>query len=399
MGYVAGTLDVPAGGGTVVVPEAADAVVFFGTNFTVMDTIVTAPGTGIFMGWAGPDIDGSGVRQGAIGIVPDGDAYCADEAAILCPSTAGTGAVLYRAELVSFDGASFTLNFTQGAAGGYKVFYLAISGFENYLATGHVGSVSTAVGWKANSVLGQSFRGISAVPAASTNFHGATWGATANKFNTPTWGYVAASSYPTSQSGQGISETLALSGGVPKCGLTTHFTGPFMITGLLNGRPTGVDGFTFTRGTDPQNFAWWLAWSGGSQFRGMNIPTGVVDAEASSTFTQMEAVDCLITFTCSDAPQGQTPAAGGAVGFSFATPDFQCCAIVDAMGTRGAFQSTTRGWASMVDSTQVRAGEVEFVGNVALLRTIDAGAVGGSLVALGLEDEEDTPGFFRVVHR
>lgn len=397
MTYVAGEITVPAGGGPVTVDTPADAVVFFGTNFTAVDTIVTTTGTGIFMGWAGPDIlnPTSAIRQGAISIVPDGKAYVADEAAILCADSSATGTTLYRAMVTDLGNETFTVDFTQGASGGYKVYYLAISELDHCVATGHTGSQTVNVGWKALSVLGQSYFGPQTPPDSSQGRNTGTWGGSCHAFSTPTWGWLAAHSFPTSQSGQGISETFASSGGTPRCGVPVHFTGPFMITGLLNGRPTGTGGLSLITGTDPANYGWWLAWEGASQWRGLSIPASAVDSEVATTFTQLEGVEALITFTSSDAPQGQAGNAGGAAGFSFATEGFQCCAIVDAMGSRGAFQSNTKGWASQVDGTQVRAGEVEFDGNQAILRTLDGGAINGSLVGMGFQVEEEIPGFFR----
>lgn len=391
----------PSGGGTVVIDAPAQAIIFFGTNFTAVDTIVTSTGTGIFFGMAAPNADNPGIiDQHGIGIVPDGDAWCADNLAIIAPHPDGSGATLFKAEVTSL-GDTVTLNFTQGASGGYRVYYLAIDEFDHAVAFGAgTSGLTKSLGWKAYTAVQGSVIGSSLGVGSDNNYHGATWGGGSyfpDNDLSWTWGWLSAYSFPTSISGQGLSDIGAGSGSDGRIGLGTHFTGPFLTPGAVTGKPVGVDRHDFFYSPDVANYGHVLVWDGVSQFKIFSIPGSTPGDQAITTFTQLEAVEAILTFTLSNAPQGLNNNAGGAAGFCVATEDFQACALVDAMDSRGAYQSNTKGWISFVDASSVRAGTVTFDSNDVILETVDGGSIAGTLVGLGFVDVDPNPGFFRLV--
>jgi hypothetical protein len=346
---------------------------------------------------ASEDFDSPGtIHQHGIGIVPDGNAMCTDFSAIMAPNPLGDGSTLFRGDVTSLGEDGFTINFTQGATG-MRVYYLAISGFDHALHVGSNGSESLALGWKVLSCIGSTMFGGGADGIANiNNFHSGGWGGgaynPASSLNW-TWGWMGAHSFPTSISSQGLGETFASSGTSPKVAQSAHFTGPFLIEGLPPARPTGVDLLNFNFSADPSNYVNHLIWDGASHWRNFSIPAP--GAQASTHFGLLDAVEVCLTMSVSNSPNS----AGAAAGFGIATDDFQCCVLVDATTSRGAYQSNENGWASYVDATQVRAGTMEFDGQDAILHEQEGGAVSGSLTGFGFLGPEEAPGFFRVVHR
>jgi hypothetical protein len=184
----------------------------------------------------------------------------------------------------------------------------------------------------------------------------------------------------------------------PRIGIGGHFLGPFPAFGDLRADPTGVNLESVATTVDSDNYGNFLLWDGESQAALFDIPA-TVSAETDETFNDLGEIAALITFSVSDEPMNEG-AGGGALGVGIATEDFQGCALIDAgQGLPiGAYQSITKGWASFVNASSVHAGEVDIIGNIARLRTTNAGANDGSLVGTAFGPPEDeAPGFFRRV--
>ncbi len=132
-----GSINVPSGASSVNIPTGGSpqVAVFFGSNFTAEDSIVTTGWRGVFRGMAARKWNDAGtlVQHASCAIQP-GQAHYSDDYAVLQLDNAGSTGILYRAT-ASFGATSVTLNFTHGASG-YKVVYMILTGVPNAVALG-----------------------------------------------------------------------------------------------------------------------------------------------------------------------------------------------------------------------------------------------------------------------
>jgi hypothetical protein len=78
----------------------------------------------------------------------------------------------------------------------------------------------------------------------------------------------------------------------------------------------------------------------------------------------------VIGYSISDEPGGQSSgSARGAVGFSVVTRSFQWTALSDGASSRGAFQSFQRGFADVVNGTNVHAGTIDLTSDGFVMTT------------------------------
>jgi hypothetical protein len=378
-----GTLTVPAAGGSVSVTGLGGtpkAVFFYGSNWLTEDAGVTSTGTALFRGMAAGRYDSPAtIVQSAASFAPAGDCHRMDSSAILCVNTGGGAAVLYRADLTSFDVGGFTLNFTTGAAGGYKVVYIALLGVDH--AAAFLGAVSQAglvLGFKAGAML---CHGAWAGPVISGTDRTQEWFGGAAYPGTNTSAYfgagLSAQTFPTSQSGQYVNE---INNFAPHILVTTmqHFTGPFLTTSNLTSVPTGTGLLNLTFQGDSANGGMVVAWEDENSRTGRVTPPASVGGQTTISLPFKPGL--VIGYTISNEPSGQGTGSRGAGGFGVASKTFQWAGVIDGVSSRGSFQSFARGFADAISGTAVHAGTVELLSNGFRLTTTEAGITPSSWV-------------------
>lgn len=361
--WEAGTLTVPAATGNVTVTGLSakpQALFFFGTNWTTEDTAVTTTGTAIFRGMAAPKYDDPNtILQNAACVSPAGDQHIIENSAILCQSTAGTGANLYGATVSTFNNDGFLVNFFTAAAGGYKVVWVALSGVDDigaYVGTG--GTIS--LGWKAGASL----------------LHGA-WGGPTIGGSDRTQEFYGGAAYPGSDPtgwfGAGLSAfTFPTAAGpgqynidiynfLPQISITQggHFLGPFLVAANITAVPSGGGLTDFAIDFDGTNDGGMVVmWDDSSSQTGKQTLTPDNNGD-TATVTTPFAPGLVLGYSVSDEPNGQNSGSTrGAVGLSVAVEGFQWSAIIDGASSFGAFQSFQRGFADGVSGTNVHAGSI-----------------------------------------
>lgn len=378
-----GVLTVPAGGGTQVVSgvganpgDRAKGVVFFGANWTAEDTVDTGSGTAVFRGMACERWDSPGtIVQDAAAVGP-GDQHREDAAAILNLTRAGTATVLYQATVTSLDVDGFTLSWSVGAGGGYKVVYAVL--FDVDHCAGYRGSVDatlSGVGWKAGAAL---VHGAWAGPTISGNDRSQEWfgggayptGASGN------WrgAGLSVQCFPTSQSQQ---NQVYLDSMDPTI-LTVsaqHFTGPFLTGSNIKAHPSGVDGVDFRFYGDNTNGGMAMFWDDPDAAAGYATP----DAAAAGVVSVPLPFDpgLVLGYSVSDEPRAQGTGGRGAVGFAVVGFDvdgnpWQWGALVDRINP-GAIQSFAK-VPNVVHDSAVESFAVDLVTRGFDMTTVDVGA-------------------------
>lgn len=369
-----GTLTVPSGAGTVSVTGLGGrpkAVFFYGSNWLTEGAGVTTTGTALFRGMAAGRYDSPGtIVQSAASFAPAGDAHRMDSYAVLCIDAGGSAGNLYRASLTSFDATGFTLNFDTGAAGGYKVVYIALLGVDNAAAyLGLVNQTALPLGFKAGAMLCHGAWGGTVIAGTDRTqewFGGAAYPGT----NTSAYfgAGLSAQCFPTAPSGQYVNE---INNFAPHILVTTmqHFTGPFLTTSNLTSVPTGTGLANLTFTGDGENGGMLVAWEDENSLTGRVTPP--TSAGGQTTVSLPFKPGLVIGYTISDEPSGQGTGSRGAGGFGVATKAFQWAGVIDGVSSRGSFQSYARGFADAISGTAVHAGTVELLSNGFRLTTVE----------------------------
>lgn len=366
----------PSSGAVTTLDGRPKAVIFYGTNWTTEDAVVTSTGVGMFRGMVGPKWDDASLVQNAACIVPPGDAHVEDNYAILQLDTSGLGSgILYRATVDSIDSNGFSYTFDVASGGGYKIIYLALMDDDTGVSIGsRTATLSTSfpIGFKAGASL---YHGAWAGPvidgdtrtqefygggAYRTNGH-AAWKAA----------WLTAFCFPTSSSGQTYNEINADFDPTILSATGGHFTGPFLITSNLKFHPSGTYFDEFTQSGDSADGGMVLAWSDPDSDTRFMTPAASVAGTTVISGIPFEP-GLLLGYTISDLSRGGGTGGLGAAGFSIATPDFQWCAVVDGSGTRGAFQSFQRGFCDTVDGAGIHAGTIEITDDGWIATTTEA---------------------------
>jgi hypothetical protein len=360
----AGVLDVAAGAVPVELGEQPLLVLFFGTNFTAVDTVVTSAGTGLFRGF----VAANGV-QGASSTVPAGDNYRNDDYAILMVNTGGGGAVLYRAT-VTLGATGFVANFDTAAAG-HKVAYAALCGVP------HAHGIKTsggafALGFRPKSCLNH---GAWAGPVITGSDRTQTWyGGASYPPSALDWrgAWACCFTFPTSSSAQ-YNLSLGNHGGSPGyVGEGGHFSGPFLATGWIYAPLSGTGEQTVTINCDGGNDGGVFAFFDAESRTGYNVPAAGAGDESTHVGLPFTP-GLLIGYSMSDEPRNQGTGGRGAIGLSFATRTFQWAATIDGVN-RGAFQSFDRGFCDVVHDSSVHAGRIKLTSDGFVATTVEDAA-------------------------
>lgn len=370
-----GTINVPSGTGSQSITglgATPRAVFFFGTNWTTEDIAQTGNGLGLFRGICAPQWDSLGtLNQQASCVVstPSGNAHSTQNNAIRMLNNAGGATTLYVANVTSFDADGFTINWTTATAGGYKVVYVALFDVDNVGARlGTFAPTTLALGWKAGACLMQ---GAWAAPIDGTTRTQEFYGGAAYRSNaSANWESASATvfCFPTSSGGQYVNE---INNFPPTTTLATggHFTGPFLITSNLKVHPNTGTLTSLDILGDSTDGGIVVVWDDEDNATGRNTPATSQGDNITKSGLPF-APGLLITYTMSDEPPGQGTGSRGAIGMSVVTSDdFQWCATIDGKSNQGAFQSFQRGFADVVNGTNVHAGTVVLTGDGFVMTT------------------------------
>lgn len=373
-----GVITVPSSTGNVVVTGLSgtpSAVLFFGTNWTVEDTIETTNGIGVFRGIASTQWDSpSTILQTGTSVIPAGDAHYMETAAINM-LTFGAAA-LYQAHLTSFDANGFTVNFNVAASGGYKVAYVAMMNPEEVgAAFTSGGQFNSDLTWKVGAMLMNGAWGGPQVYDADMSrdfFGGAAYPGTAGGGSWFGAG-LTAFTFPGSI---GAQYDIGVYNNAPGT-LITHsgeFIGPALTTSNVTAEPTGAGFTTFDFNTHvSNNEAFFVAWDDEASQTGIQSPTPANTGNTSTVSGLPFSPGLVIGYTIGDEPQGQGTGGRGSIGFSMATENFQWCALSERV-TTGGFQSFQRGFVDHVTSTDVHAGTITLTDDGFVVETEEDGA-------------------------
>lgn len=357
-------LTVPSGTGVVSYSfpgwggKTPKALFSFATNWLAEDTIDTTAGCGVQRGMCAPKYDAPGtLLQNMAFAAPADNHYEQNHFACVLNLSGSTS--LWIAEVDSLDPGGFTLDWLQGAAGGYKVVVVAL--FDVLEVGAYVGTGGTiTLGWKAGASL---IHGAWAGPVVLGTDRSQEWyGGGAYPGSTqPGWFGAGLSifSFPTAPGGgQYNVEVDNLS---PHIKVTAggHFIGPFLTTANITAFPTGGSLFDFAMSFDATfNGGMAVMWSDESSKTGRVSPTPDNAGDTASVVLPFDP-GLVIGYSIGDEPDGQGSGTNrGSIGLSVATPDFQWCAMADAHSSRAAFQSFQRGFIDGVNAGAVHAGTV-----------------------------------------
>jgi hypothetical protein len=396
MSAKAGAITVPSGAGAVPVTgfgTRPGCVLFFGTNQVTEDTtlLTPSPAWGGFFGWCAstsPASSDSFVSMAMLG--GGGNAQCSHlaEQAVYMQSIADSfgSSVLYQAT-ATLDPDGFTLNFSTGAGGGYKVHYLMIGGvgdafiipwgpsgacdFHPYTVdTGQVPGVFFSLGqWRDSCHL---------FPK-STTF--TMWNNIAfgdlDEANRSVWSAFAQSSIGRNwSSGAEAGNPMTPLGAVGD---------PFFFGSIVTGthyiRRVAPNSVEFEQQGAGDGYEHVTASFGGDCFRGdvsevIGIGGGAIDSEVAISLPEIAgACEAVVFNNFQHAATTEFPGLNR-LGIGFATPTYQAGFSITAVDG-SFFQSSQYSWVSKTSGIFASAGTVNFTpsfGDISLVTQLnDAG--------------------------
>jgi hypothetical protein len=156
--------------------------------------------------------------------------------------------------------------------------------------------------------------------------------------------------------------------------------GTFVTSDIL-AAPSGTD-LSFTG--DSADSGMIVAWDDEDSATGFISPIPASTGNTATVSGLPFQPGLVMFYSISDEPPGFfNYGAGngrGAVGFGVATSDYQWCALVDGVSSRGAFQSFQRGFADAVSGSNVHAGTVDMTSDGFTLTIAEDDVSGGSLI-------------------
>jgi len=412
--YKAGVFTTPSSPGdvTVTLPAEPDGIVFFGCNFTELDTLrdssVDSFRSAAYMGIAGRTLEDGSIDQFVNCAKPDGDAFRMSRKAVLALVGDGSDTTLFAGSVTAMGGTGFTVTFSTAAAG-YSVYWLAWWGsanagmFDVWSTTG-----DTAVGWQPRTMLTVGASSISddTGEASYFNLTTATYGAAS--YPNPAWSSANVSTHRflDAVAHAGLNEIENGSGAAPVIGWGGHFSGPFLISNPISGYPSGTGLTDFHLEHEIGAYNMFLLSDDRSQCAAPGIPAEVDDTE-TTTFSFLAGVEAVLFFSMSQLLGETNTVAGGDIGGGFgvsvATEDFQASVHVHAGEAYASYgyQSQSLGFISkLTPSTSpfagtgdgVHGGTVEISGNtITLTDTLADADDAGTLVCCAFEGANFIP--------
>lgn len=382
-------------------------LLFFGSNQSTDDTIITGAGFGLFMGLAGLDYaDGVTLKQHTNTWIVGRASFHTNSAIALLGTTGGT--LQMRADIVSLDGGGFTLNFTTAPPAGRKIKFLAVGGETQtgfFSTWSNAGDVDITPGYRVKTTMGLSHRdGVGDGDTLNTATHWTSWGMFSYPPSALNYGmdFIQANYNSGHQINTFYYNTLS----TPFVGIGAPGAIGTILSGQLDIYPTGTGGLTFRHNWQTSDNWWSEIFWGDPSSAGVVTPSATVDVSVDSTLangTEMTIADAVFYYTCAD----EYGALGGAfdaesiVGFGVATKDYQGCVHIEG-DSASMYQSSNKSWISRVNATQVLAGVTDFdnapVGKLRLKTTESIGAPSApNVVYLAMVSEEPfIPGFYRI---
>lgn len=366
--WIVGVIDVPGSTGSQVITirdnlrKIPKGVIFFGANWTDLDTVVTDAGTAVFRGMATETWDSPGsITQDAAAVGP-GDQHYRDNTAILNLTQDGTAAILYQASVTDFDRGEFTLNWTTVDGGGYKIVYAAL--FDVPHCAGHFASsvddTLTDVGFEAGASVVHGCWGNGTTVSGddrSQEWYGSASYRTGENLSAG----MSVQCFPTSQSSQ---FQCYLDHFPPDSLLVVaqHFTGPFLTGSNIKAYPSGsADPVTGKRPDfkflgDTTNSGMVMIWDDPDNRTGTTVPEDATSGVVSVSLPFDPGL--VIGYSVSDEPHQQGTGGHGAAGFSVSGFDsegvpVQWGALIDRID-QSAYQSFTKIPSVVTDAPAVR---------------------------------------------
>jgi hypothetical protein len=381
--YRAGGFAVPGGTGNFSVTGidfdvGCQGVMFFGSNQTTEDAVVSTANAGVFMGLMAQE-DGGGILAQANSIIPLVFQQSRGSHPIF--QIADTTTIDYSATPVSLNADGFTVNFDAIPGSARWIHYLAWGDWDDADTNRpSPGGTTVALGWLA----GAMFMAGTYSPGGNGDwdsiglggYHFGWWGGAVYPLNTIGWnsGYL-------SLCGPGAGSTrhtrLLTSPPTTAVNFGFSFIGPFLAESLHHAYPTGVGNLDFYDDSPGQdNYDLYAYWNGDG-----NCTNGTPAASSPDTVTvplsQIDTADAIVFFgACGQEGGPGSEFNGTAISFGVVTPPtlsdpgYQGCVAVDEGGD--FFQSRTKSWCSSVRVTGAHAGTTELpVGTANFVWTTD----------------------------
>lgn len=369
MPVASGTITVPSSPGDVdvLLDGRPQLVIFFGTNFTTEDTLITASGQALFRGYAAPMWDDpSTIFQVGQCVAPAGVAYRHALSAVtaLDPTTA---AAIFEADC-SFLTSGFRLSFTTAAAGGYLVSYVAVWGMDNCAAIGQ-GPQTVPLGWVANAAI---------VQGANVDIPFSNPGRSFGSFGsmrTDHGAFAAFACYPGSASAQyfmDLDVTVAF-GGPLICGECNGFLGPFMIADWLYAYASGTD-FITANAAGVVNAVAFQCDASNNAFSAPGLNVGDI-VTINPGFTP----NLVLFYTISNEPTGLGIGGRGAMGLGMLTDSDQWACTINGT-TYGAWLSRDACVVDQVNTGGAHVARGDIIPNGFTLETTEAGLGNASII-------------------
>lgn len=368
--YKAGGFAIPGSTGNFSVSGLGfkpQGIVFFGSNKSAEDAVITDVNAGAFVGIMADS--GSGLVAQANSIIPLQGSRSHGTDAIMMQSIFST--VEYAASPVSMDADGFTLNFSSVATPRW-IHYLAWGDSDNYFAervSNFNGNIT--VGWRDQLVFqvggitsGSATPGDYKRPDLPDYFF-STIGAGAYPIERPNnWHILQQTLNRADNLGQCHAMVFdyhdVFTARLPDIASNIAFVGPFMAQTLPKAYPlndTDIRRITAGGFANTHIFAYWE----GGGFTGSAVPAASVSGVVNQTLTDMEEILAALVFCNVDRGSGPVAFDDGtqAMGIGVKTADYEGCVLVNESGNY-LFQSQQQAWCNNATASGHSAGTLEF---------------------------------------
>lgn len=349
-------------------------VLFFGSNETTEDTVMTGGGRSLMRGCMAWDDVSSSIMSWCMSFIPHDAVRWEQHPIVSCKD--GSAGTDYEATAVSFNTNGFTVNFTTVPASTRKVHWAAIGGMDHVTSGIHTGRSNYTIGWAPLSGLHLGGLDDTTLDPKGPNAEASDWGhmLTLGGASWPDRDGDAATRrsmsielVDTPFSSQTRLDMRRDTGTTAYVGTGAHFVGPFMTEAAHEQYPIATG--DVARYVDVANQGHFVEIDAYSETGGV-LPEVVVDDSTiiSSTLTEIDRPSLILFLGVCGFPQGANLGPNAAT-FGFWTKDHQYS--VAGNGADGSFyQSAQYGFTSTVSTSGVHAGTVTALSpGIALLTT------------------------------
>lgn len=381
------------------------AVLFFGSNKTTEDSVVTGGVSSVMRGVMAWDDVSSSIKSWCFSIVPHDAVRWEQKPIVSCLN--GSAATDYQATAVSFDSDGFTVNFTNVPGSTRKVHYVAIGDMDNSTADIYAGPNTTDVGWVPYSGLHIGGLDDTNIDPAGANAEASDWGhmITMGGASWPDGDTTALSresmwvtAIDTPFSDQDLVEQAVGAGSAAWVGVGGHFIGPFLGSGSHEQYPSGSN--TMFHQTDSNNqghFHELDAYSStGEVLPASTAPSSVT---ITSSVAGVETPALIIFYGVCGTPLGQIQGNTNAIALGFWTEDHQYCVAANGRDD-SFFQSQQYAVCDNVSASGAHTAEVAGLGTPGATVTTVVDDVGPEKMVwhmFGPLIDDFIPQFYRVL--